>query len=203
MAYASRTGTRRNLAALRDAGWRILVSARGVLRSEGFPYALDNGAWTSFQKGEPFDVDAFERALWMLGRDADWIAAPDIVGGGAKSLEMSESWLHRLRFAKLVLIPVQDGMKPEDVKPLLSKRVGLFLGGSTDWKLSTMLEWGALAHDVGCYYHVARVNTMKRIYMAAEAGADSIDGTSVTRYACTLPKLDRALRQQSFTWGAA
>src|SRR3546814_4879783 len=49
IAYASRTGTRRNLDALRDAGWRLMVSARGVLRTEGFPYELDNGAWTSFQ----------------------------------------------------------------------------------------------------------------------------------------------------------
>lgn len=42
--YASRTGTRRNLDALRAAGWRLMVSARGALRTEGFPYALDNGA---------------------------------------------------------------------------------------------------------------------------------------------------------------
>lgn len=33
--YASRTGTRRNLAALREADWRLLVSARGVLRIVG------------------------------------------------------------------------------------------------------------------------------------------------------------------------
>jgi hypothetical protein len=42
--YASRTGTRRNLAALRDAGWRLLVSAEAELRTEGMRYALDNGA---------------------------------------------------------------------------------------------------------------------------------------------------------------
>lgn len=50
-----------------------MVSARGVLRTEGFPYALDNGAWTAFQKGEPFDGAAFERAVKLLGADADWI----------------------------------------------------------------------------------------------------------------------------------
>jgi hypothetical protein len=38
--YASRTGTRRNLAALRAAGWRLLVSATGVHRHEGFCYML-------------------------------------------------------------------------------------------------------------------------------------------------------------------
>jgi hypothetical protein len=41
--YTSRTGTRQNLDALRHAGWRLLVSARGPLRPEGFRYGLDNG----------------------------------------------------------------------------------------------------------------------------------------------------------------
>ncbi len=75
--YASRTGTKRSLAALREAGWRLLVSAKGVLRTEGFDYALDNGAWTAHQKGEPFDVPAFEKAVEALGTGADWIVAPD------------------------------------------------------------------------------------------------------------------------------
>jgi hypothetical protein len=61
IAYASRTGTRRNLDALRNAEWRLMVSTRGVLRTEGFSYALDNGAWTSFQRGEPSHAAAFER----------------------------------------------------------------------------------------------------------------------------------------------
>lgn len=43
--YASRTGNKRNLAALRNANWRLLVSAKGELRTEGMRYALDNGAW--------------------------------------------------------------------------------------------------------------------------------------------------------------
>ena len=76
--YASRTGTRRNLDALRRAGWRLMVSARGPLRPERFGYALDNGAWTAFQRGEPFDVPAFDRAVALLGPGADWIVLPDI-----------------------------------------------------------------------------------------------------------------------------
>lgn len=197
IAYASRTGTRRNLAALRDAGWRLLVSARGVLRSEGFPYALDNGAWTAFTQGEPFDVAAFERALDLMGAEADWIASPDIVGGGMRSLELSESWLPRLVDARIVLIPVQDGLMCDDVRPLLGARVGIFLGGSTEWKLATMREWGALAREVGCHYHVARVNTRRRIEMCSEAGATSFDGSSVSRFAASLPRLERARRQPS------
>ena len=195
MPYASRTGTKRNLDALRAAGWRLLVSARGVLRNEGFPYALDNGAWTAYQRGEAFDVNAFERAIWLLGRDADWIVAPDIVAGGVESLAFTESWLHRLRFARLVLIAVQDGMTPNDVRPLLGRKRGIFLGGTTDWKISTMRQWGALSREVGCHFHVGRVNTRRRIRMCADAGAHSFDGTSASRFAVTLPKLDAEVRQ--------
>ncbi len=97
MPYASRTGTRRNLAALRAAGWRLLVSATGVLRHEGFPFGLDNGAWTAHQRGTPFDEVLFERALAMLGAAADWGVVPDIVGGGLRSLEFSLNWLARVR----------------------------------------------------------------------------------------------------------
>ena len=197
IAYASRTGTRRNLAALRDAGWRILVSARGVLRNEGFRYALDNGAWTAFTQGESFDVAAFEKALDLMGAEADWVASPDIVGGGMRSLELSESWLPRLIDARLVLIPVQDGLTASDVRPLLGNRVGIFLGGSTEWKLATMREWGELAREVGCYYHVARVNTRRRIEMCSEAGATSFDGSSASRFAASLPRLERARCQPS------
>ena len=92
IAYASRTGTRRNLAALRDAGWRLLVSAAGCLRNEGFPYALDNGAWSSYQQGRPFDEPAFVRALRKLGAGADWTTLPDIVAGGHASLDLSLRW---------------------------------------------------------------------------------------------------------------
>lgn len=61
IAYASRTGTRRNLDALRGAGWRLLVSATGVHRHEGFRYAIDNGAWTAYQAGTLWNESAFLR----------------------------------------------------------------------------------------------------------------------------------------------
>jgi hypothetical protein len=85
--YASRTGTRRNLAALDDAEWRLLVSAKGALRTEGMRYALDNGAWTAFQQQQPFDEAAFLIAIERLGVGADWIVLPDIVEGGLASLD--------------------------------------------------------------------------------------------------------------------
>jgi hypothetical protein len=200
VAYASRTGTRRNLAALRAAGWRLIISARGSLRTEGFRYALDNGAWTAFQRSEPFDAAAFERAVARLGPDADWIVAPDIVMGGLASLRFSRQWLHRLRRRralrqKTFLIAVQNGMEPGHVRRLIGPRTGIFVGGDTPWKLATMAMWARLAHAHGALCHVGRVNSVRRIRLCAAAGADSFDGSGVSRFASALPRLDLARRQ--------
>lgn len=194
MLYASRTGTRRNLAELRKHGWRLLVSAKGPLRTEGFPYSLDNGAWTAHQQGEPFDVPAFEKAVGLLGGGADWVVVPDIVAGGLASLRFSEEWLPRLDCYRL-LIAVQDGMAPADVRPLLSPDIGIAVGGTTDWKERQVHAWARLARDVGCHLHVLRVNTARRITLCRDAGVDSIDGTSASRFAKTVAPLTRAARQ--------
>lgn len=131
--YASRTGTRRNLDALARAGWRLLVSAKGEHRAEGMRYAIDNGAWTAYQRGEPFDEAAFLAVVDKLGERADWIVLPDIVQGGLASLDFSLQWMERLRgMPSQLLIAVQNGMQLEDVAPYLSPVVGIFIGGSTE-----------------------------------------------------------------------
>jgi hypothetical protein len=95
--YCSRTGTATTLSELRKRGWRLLVSATGVWRTEGFGYALDNGAWTAHQKGLPMlDLDLFWSLVAKFGSGADWVVAPDIVGGGRASLELSVGNLPRL-----------------------------------------------------------------------------------------------------------
>jgi hypothetical protein len=201
IAYASRTGTRRNLDALRARGWRLLVSATGTLSHEGFPYALDNGAWTAFQKKQPFDGDRFGKALLLLGDRADFVVVPDVVGGGLESLRFSLSWLpHVLDYARVALIPVQDGMELADVTPhLIAGRVGLFIGGSpdTDFKERTAPMWARACREVGSWCHMGRVNSKRRIAICATAGVTSFDGTSATRYSCQLPKLHRAVVQGS------
>jgi len=200
IAYAARTGTRRNLDALRGADWRLMVSARGVLRTEGFPYALDNGAWTAFQRGEPFDVPAFERAVKMLGSGADWIVVPDIVMGSLASLAFSRRWLKNLRRRvalrdQTFLIAVQNGMEPKHLRRLLGRKVGIFVGGDTEWKLATMKQWADLAHSRGAICHVGRVNTAVRIHACEAAGVDSFDGSSASRFSVTLRPLELARQQ--------
>jgi hypothetical protein len=204
IAYASRTGTRVNLAGLRARGWRLLVSATGAHRTEGFAYALDNGEWTVHQKkakkwADPRSVvRAFIRLVIALGAGADWIAAPDVVQGGLASLAKSRKWLPwLLKHTRRVLIPVQDGMSVDDVRPHLSHRVGVFVGGSTTWKEQTMGAWAHLARETGSWCHVGRVNTARRIAICAAAGADSFDGTCASRFLKQQPLLQRARVQLS------
>lgn len=195
-AYASRTGTRRNLDAMREAGWRLIVSAAGCLRNENMAYALDNGAWTAFQQGKQLDEKLFMTAVERMGEGADWIVLPDIVAGGLRSLDYSLTWLERLRgIPTRLLIAVQNGMEVEDVRSFLNPAVGIFVGGDTEWKEKTAVQWGSVARRRNCYLHVGRVNSARRIAICNAAGANSFDGTSVSRYSCTLQPLDKATRQ--------
>ncbi len=194
--YASRTGTRSTLDRLRRDGWRILVSAAGVQRNEGFSFAVDNGAWSAFRQGTAFDRGAFARCLATFYDCADWIVAPDIVCGGAASLELTRSWLADFPcYSPKSLIAVQDGMTPEHVADLVPNVRGLFVGGSSEWKESSLSTWGALKRSTGCYLHVGRVNTIRRLRLCIDAGADSFDGTGPVRFPCTLAKLTAEIRQ--------
>ena len=198
LAYTSRCSGR-TVGLLRDAGWRFIVEPSQGYRRDPcpLPYGLDSGAWACHRAGVPFDEDGFRRVLKDHGETADWIVLPDIVGGGAESLALSLSWVPEVSEHKRpLLLAVQDGMTVAQIEPLLSSvGVGLFLGGSTEWKLSTMRQWGTLARRAGCWYHVARVNSQKRITLCQDAGATSFDGSSPTKFSCTLPRLDHARKQ--------
>jgi hypothetical protein len=130
--------------------------------SEGFTnYALDNDAWTAYCEGRPFDEAAF---LAAVGAGAQFIVVPDIVCGGLDPLRLSEAWLPRLAgIGRRRLIAVQNCMMPADLRSLLSSEVGLFVGGDTAWKKTTLPLRGELAREVRCYLHVGRVNSVRRI----------------------------------------
>jgi len=193
--YATWTGTLRNLQAMNAAGIRLLTGPDQLGRrgDPPLPYAIDNGAWGSFTAGRAFDGDLFRKALSRWSHGADWAVLPDIVAGGSSSLDLSLSWMDEVLDAvPLALLAVQDGMRVSDIGPLLSEKVGIFVGGSTEWKWQTMEAWAALARDKGAVCHVGRVNTARRIRQCINAGATSCDGTSPSRFAVNSPKLDKA-----------
>ena len=196
--YAAWTGTLTTRRALRLAGWRALISPIYMPKFAGHPtydngclvpYMLDNGAWTAHINNQPFDETAFFRAVDRWGDRADWVVLPDIVGGGMSSLELSLSYIDRLAGVPLMLA-VQDGITPDNIGALPSQVGGLFVGGTTAWKLAHAGTWAAYAqaHDLWC--HVGRVNTMRRIALCQSVGADSCDGSGVTRFPVTLDRLN-------------
>lgn len=211
--YASRTGTVRNLRELAQSGWRLLAAPDHLGRYRDpvppWRFGLDNGAWSA-RGGGTFDAAAFERSVDAIGGLADWIVLPDVVCGGPASLDLSLSWLPRLEhLGVLLLLPVQDGMEIEQIRPLIGPQVGLFVGGSTAWKEATMATWAALAREQRAYVHVGRVNTRRRIALCVSAGVDSFDGTSATVYARNARPLAEATadlaaqqRAQGTLWGA-
>lgn len=199
IAYASNTGTLRNLQALRSNAWRVLLTPQNPKPRPGIRHGIDNGAWGAFKNQTEFDAKAFSDLVDRAGGSADFVIVPDIVAGGMESLKFSLSWLPKLRHIWKLLLPVQDGMDVQSVSRVLHAQpgLGIFLGGSTEWKLITMYSWGVLAAALGRHYHVGRVNTARRIRLAAEAGAASFDGTSATMFSCSLPLLEAARRQPS------
>lgn len=208
--YCPIQGNKERASKLLANGWRVIVSPQVLcghekhLREWGGHYALDNGAWIAHKKRERFNDLRFKALVLEWGRGADFIVAPDIVCGGHDSLLRSRSWLPWLSLVTdtAILIAVQDGMTHEDLGGLFDwhdryepGRLGVFLGGSTEWKLATMQYWGAFAAHRDCLFHVGRVNTAKRIALCIAAGATSFDGSSPVQFPSTEPLIRRAASQ--------
>ena len=182
--YTSYIGSAKRRKPVVDMGWRMLVPAHrsSKLSQPDTPYAMDSGAWTCYKQGIEFNEEAYQHGINRMGDGADWVVLPDIVGEGPRSLKFSLKWLDKLSHMRLLLIAVQDNMDPCNVEPYLSSRVGIFLGGTTEFKINSMRMWGKLSVDKDCYYHVGRVNSNKRIRQCQDAGAHSFDGSGVSRF---------------------
>lgn len=220
--YVVRPTNARSVAACIEHGFGVLLSPLSVSSGgklvdmsahvhpiPGLPYVLDNGAWSCHQAGVEWEPGPLMRMAERLGLDdrghyreglgRGWLALPDIVGGGQASLDRSLRFLAEHRGGFLSdqvahwLLVVQDGMAPAEIRPLLERHhLGVFVGGSTAWKWSTVHDWAELALDLHCYLHVGRVNTLRRAMLCRDLGAHSADGSSVTRFAVNAPKMARA-----------
>lgn len=199
--FASNTQGSRNLAALRDSGFGILLTPGKHANPPEWCslFAIDNNMWACRDCPQLWDDQAFRDLCVAHGSSAHFVVVPDIVAGGKKSLEFSVSWLPYCMHFWRPLLAVQDGMDERDVGAVLERHpsLGIFVGGTTEWKERTMYGWGMVAHAFRRYLHVGRVNTARRIRLCAEAGADSFDGTSATVFSCTIPLIENARRQPS------
>lgn len=142
------------------------------------PYALDNGAFPAFTKGQAWDADGFLRLLDRAAASAQpprWVAVPDVVGNREATLERWHEWAPRVRaYGWPLAFVVQDGMQPADVP---DSAAVVFVGGSTRWKRRTVPMWCREFPRV----HVGRINTERWLWYCDRHGAESCDGTGWMR----------------------
>jgi hypothetical protein len=103
--------------------------------------------------------------------------APDVVGDAATTWARSEPVLPMIRQAGFpAALVAQDGL---EAMPIEWEAFDvLFLGGSTAWKLSSRArDLTREAKARGKLVHMGRVNSLRRLRMAAMKGCDSADGT--------------------------
>jgi hypothetical protein len=136
-------------------------------------------------------LDKQERAACLFA------TAPDVpfdwAGTWARSLPMFEP-IRALGYK--VAVVAQDGAEDDPALDWSLFDV-LFIGGSTEWKISKgSLALSSRAQALGKWVHVGRVNSAKRYINAALLGADSADGNFL-RFGpdVNLPKLKRWTEQ--------
>ena len=161
----------------------MMISApKWRIPEKSLPWALDNGAFTYWRKGEQWDETPFRRSVERIGdHPPDFIIVPDLVGEGLRSLGFSCSYLHALDYPALLYLPVQDGLKVDHLcGRVLDMIGGLFVGGTMEWKEATGEMWVRFAHDHGLPCHIGRVG-LKRLEWAFRIEADSIDSANFVR----------------------
>lgn len=152
------------------------------------PFALDNGAFSCWDMTHNvFDDDKWaameprwqELIAWAAPTGlARWAIVPDVPG------DMEETFVKWDRLYRYVcdrdILPalaVQDGMLPADVRSLDNKPAVICVGGTTEWKWSTVEMWAKEFPRV----HVLRCNSPEKLSYLETLGVESCDGTGWNR----------------------
>lgn len=157
----------------------MLAPTRGNRPYDGVAWAADNGC---FATPELYSDTWYLNWLAMMREYRStclFATAPDVLKDAAATIEKSVPMFVVLR--KLGYPPAlvaQDGL--ESLPVPWSGFECLFLGGSTEWKLSAAAA--ALAKEAklrGKWVHMGRVNSLTRLRIAKRMLCDSCDGNYV------------------------
>lgn len=140
----------------------------------GAKWAADNGAFSSTRT---FDPDRWY--AWLTKQPTAgclFAVVPDVVGNHADTLDLWHIWADRVRaLGHRPAFVLQDGCTADDMP---EDTDCVFIGGSTDYKLSfEASECVRVAKERGWWVHMGRVNSLRRLRIAAAWGCDSVDGT--------------------------
>lgn len=160
-----------------DVGQLLTPLTRFTLQRSELPWAIDNGAYARFEE---------KSFLSLLQREEHhkasclFVTAPDVVGSARRTLEAFRYWKGQLAAWPLALA-IQDGQQDLDIP--WSDIVAVFIGGTNAFKLSPhAVHVIKAAKIMKKWSHVGRVNDPSRFAYFEELGADSIDGTGISRY---------------------
>jgi hypothetical protein len=158
----------------------------------GWIWAADNGCFA-----DGWDEDRW-RAWLLRGHPRSgclFATVPDVVGDADATLERFRKYAAFVRRCRYpVALVAQDGLERRAVP--WHELDCLFIGGTTEWKLSEHARTLAQrAREHGKWVHVGRVNSERR-FLGWAAQADSCDGTFLAFGPRTnLPKLVRWLER--------
>lgn len=162
-------------------GIGVMMTPKSGMRLERtlrYPiWAADNDC---FSPKRVFDLDRYLSWLEAMSPAAGtclFATAPDVVADAEATWERSREVLPRIRgLGYRAALVAQDGMEETRVK--WSAFDCLFIGGTTAWKLSEA-AFGLIreAKARGKTVHMGRVNSRRRLLLAASVGCDSADGT--------------------------
>lgn len=176
----------------KNVGLLVQPGNRYDLQVSRYPaWAGDNGAFTKAKGG--FSADKFRAmlrrpALVAARATCLFVVAPDklvvlpngvVVGDARGTLEQFTAWALEIRaLGYPVALVAQNGLETMlDEVPWGLVDV-LFIGGSTEWKLSPeAATCVARAKEEGKRTHMGRVNSFKRMQIAQNMGCDTADGT--------------------------
>jgi len=140
-------------------------------------FAIDNGAFSKFEPKGFLSLLKKHESRVSLCR---FVAAPDVVGSARRTMECFYHWKPILKNWPIALV-CQDGQENLDIP--WNDISAIFIGGTTEWKLSKGASDIVKASKViGKWCHVGRINTPGRYEKFMEIGADSCDGTGLARY---------------------
>ena len=140
-------------------------------------FAMDNGAYSRFELKAFLSLLAKHEPRKDLCR---FVACPDVVKNARRTLECFRHWQPRLAKWPVAFV-CQDGQEHLDIP--WDNCAAVFIGGSTDWKMSEHAAAIVKASKVvGKWCHIGRINTPGRLDYFEDLGADSCDGTGLARY---------------------
>jgi hypothetical protein len=141
----------------------------------GVPWAADNDGFQGFKVGPWLHM----MSLVAGKAGCLFAAAPDVVADWEATKVLWDIYWPLIHECDLpAAVVLQDGCEA-----VPSEADAVFIGGSTVWKLSDMAHRLVdEAKERGLWVHMGRVNSSRRLQLAASWGCDSVDGSGWARF---------------------